>query len=254
MTEAANGGPLLRASNLRKSFGAIRAVRDVSFDVMPAEVIAIVGDNGAGKSTVAKIVAGSCPRDGGEMAWNGSPYDPREPDDAREIGIETMYQDLALVDDLDAAGNVFLNREPNRRVLGFLPLLDHLRMRERAAELLRRVRIELPSHGQPVRLLSGGQRQATAIGRILLSDRAQLIIMDEPTAALGVKEQQKVLDLIRQIREQGIAVAVISHNLDHVFSVSNRIVVLRGGAVAGVVATAEVEKADVVRLIMDGSV
>ena len=247
-----NAPALLQVSRLRKNFGAIQAVRDVSFDVGPAETVAIVGDNGAGKSTVAKLISGACRRDGGEMRWNGGLYDPGDPEDARRIGIETMYQDLALVNDLDAAGNIFLGQEPMRRFLGLLPLLDHRQMRERSAQLLRKVRIELPSHGRPVRQLSGGQRQATAIGRMLLSERARLVIMDEPTAALGVREQRKVLDLIRELSAHGMAVAIISHNLEHVFTVSRRVIVLRGGMVAGVVATAEVEKQDVVSLIMEG--
>ena len=247
-----NAPALLRVSRLRKNFGAIEAVKDVSFDVGPAETVAIVGDNGAGKSTVAKLISGACRRDGGEMRWNGGLYDPADPDDARRVGIETMYQDLALVHDLDAAGNIFLGREPVRRVLGLLPVLDHRQMRARSVDLLRKVRIELPSCGRPVRQLSGGQRQATAIGRMLLSERARLVIMDEPTAALGVREQRKVLDLIRGLNEHGMAVAIISHNLEHVFTVSQRVIVLRGGMVAGVVATAEVEKQDVVSLIMEG--
>lgn len=243
---------LLQVIHLRKNFGAIQAVKDVSFDIAPAEIVAIVGDNGAGKSTVAKVISGAYRRDGGEMLWNGGPYEPHEPDDARDIGIETMYQDLALVNDLDAAGNIFLNREPTRRLFRFLPLLDHKQMRERSAELLRRVKIELPSYDRPVRQLSGGQRQATAIGRILLSERARLIIMDEPTAALGVQEQRKVLDLIRNLSDHGMAVMIISHNLEHVFTVSQRVIVLRGGEVAGIVSTAEVQKQDVVSLIMGG--
>ena len=248
-----NDPVLLRVSHLSKSFGAVQAVKDVSFAICSTETVAIVGDNGAGKSTVAKMISGACRRDGGEMLWSGEPYDPADPDDARHIGIETMYQDLALVNDLDAAGNIFLGREPVRRLLGMLPLLDHRQMRERSADLLRRVRIELPSYDRPVRQLSGGQRQATAIGRILLSEQARLVIMDEPTAALGVREQRKVLDLIRSLSEHGMAVMIISHNLEHVFTVSQRVIVLRGGMVAGVVATSEVEKQDVVSLIMEGS-
>ena len=247
------GSVLLQVSHLRKNFGAIQAVKDVSFDIGPSETVAIVGDNGAGKSTVAKMISGAYRRDGGEMRWSGKPYDPADPDDARDLGIETMYQDLALVNDLDAAGNIFLGREPIRRLFGILPRLDHRTMRERSADLLRRVRIELPAYDRPVRQLSGGQRQATAIGRILLSERARLVIMDEPTAALGVREQRKVLDLIRRLSENGMAIMIISHNLEHVFSVSRRVVVLRGGIVAGTVITEEVKKQDVVSLIMEGS-
>jgi ABC-type sugar transport system ATPase subunit len=242
--------PLLRVAGLRKSFGGVHAVDGVDLEIMPAEVVALVGDNGAGKSTLIKMIAGAYTRDGGEILWQGRAVDPQSPEDAKELGIETMYQDLALVPDLDPAGNVFLGREPIRWWLGVLPVLDRTTMRRRSAELLERVRITLPSLQVPVRQLSGGQRQATAIARFLLSERARLIIMDEPTAAMGVQEQRKVLDLIDQLRAQGIAVLVISHNLDHVLSVADRVVVLRGGKVAGVVPRAEADRQRIVGLIV----
>ena len=243
---------LLEVRNLYKTFGGVHAVEDVSFAVDSGETIAIVGDNGAGKSTVVKMISGAYRRDAGEILWQGKPADIAHPDDARRLGIETMYQDLALVPDLDAPGNVFLGNEPYRRVLGVLPVLDRPTMRARTADLLERVRIALPSMDRPVRQLSGGQRQATAIARFLLSDQARLIIMDEPTAALGVQEQRKVLDLIHTLAEQNITIMVISHNLEHVFDVTDRIIVLRAGRVEGVVRTAEVGKQDVVSLIMGG--
>ena len=242
--------PLLSTLGLKKSFGGVHAVRDVGFDVSAGEAVALVGDNGAGKSTVVKMISGALPRDAGEIRWQGRPVTIDYPDDARALGIETMYQDLALVPDLDVAGNIFLGCEPRKRVLGLLPILDRGAMRREARGLLDRVNIDMPSLDAAVRRLSGGQRQATAIARFLLNDSGQLIIMDEPTAALGVKEQRRVLELIASLKAQGVAVLIVSHNLDHVFDVCERIIVLRVGRVAGTVRTAEAGKGDVVQLIM----
>lgn len=242
--------PLIEVQGLRKSFGGVHAVRDVSFDISPGEAVALVGDNGAGKSTVVKMISGALHRDEGEIRWEGRPVDIDHPDDARALGIETMYQDLALVPDLDVAGNVFLGCEPMTRRLGVLPVLDRPAMRSRSRELLDRVNIDMPSLDAVVRQLSGGQRQATAIARFLLNESGRLIIMDEPTAALGVKEQRRVLELIGSLKEHGVAMLIVSHNLDHVFDVCERIVVLRVGRVAGTVLTSESEKGDVVGLIV----
>jgi ABC-type sugar transport system ATPase subunit len=244
--------PLLEVIDLKKSFGGVQAVRGVSFSLNAGEVVALVGDNGAGKSTTIKMVSGAIRRDHGTIRWEGRDIDISSPDDARSIGIETMYQDLALVPDLDVAANVFLGREPMKRLLGVLPVLDREGMRTRARALLDRVNIRILSLDQPVRSLSGGQRQATAIARFLLNERPKLIIMDEPTAALGVKEQRKVLDLIRTLKGQGITILVISHNLEHVFEVCERIIVLRAGQVEGIVRTSEVDKQAVVSLVMGG--
>lgn len=244
--------PLLEVIDLKKSFGGVQAVRGVSFSLNAGEVVALVGDNGAGKSTTIKMVSGAIRRDHGTIRWEGRDIDISSPDDARSIGIETMYQDLALVPDLDVAANVFLGREPMKRLLGVLPVLDREGMRIRARALLDRVNIRILSLDQPVRSLSGGQRQATAIARFLLNERPKLIIMDEPTAALGVQEQRKVLDLIRTLKGQGITILVISHNLEHVFEVCERIIVLRAGQVEGIVRTSEVDKQAVVSLVMGG--
>lgn len=251
---AAATAPLLEVRGLKKSFGGVQAVRGVDFDIRHGEVLAIVGDNGAGKSSVVKMISGAYRRNAGQILWQGQEVEIGSPEDARELGIETMYQDLALVPDLSAPGNIFLGAEPQKRVLGLLPVLDRAAMRERSVELLARVRIELPSLEVPVRQLSGGQRQATAIARFLHAERAKLIIMDEPTAALGVQEQRKVLDLIQSLEHQGVTVLVISHNLDHVFSVAHRILVLRNGRVAGVVRREEVDRQHVVSLIIGGTV
>lgn len=244
---------LLEVNNLKKSFGGVQAVKGVSFSLFPGEAVAVVGDNGAGKSTVVKMISGAYVRDEGEIRWEGAPVDIAHPDDARSIGIETMYQDLALVPDLDAAGNVFLGKEPMTRMFGFLPVIDRKAMQDETRALLDRVKIKLPSLDRTVSALSGGQRQATAIARFLLSERARLIIMDEPTAALGVQEQRKVLDLIATLKSQKMTVLVVSHNLEHVFEVCDRVIVFRAGEVAGILKTNEVEKQDVVSLIMGGN-
>jgi simple sugar transport system ATP-binding protein len=246
------GDVLLEVDGLEKAFGAVRAVRGVSFSVARGEAVAVVGDNGAGKSTVVKMISGALRRDAGAIRWQGRPVDFGSPDDARACGIETMYQDLALIPDVDAAGNIFLGREPMKRLFGLLPVLDRERMRRESAALLERVKIRLPSLDTPVRQLSGGQRQATAIARFLMSDRAKLIIMDEPTAALGVQEQHKVLELIDSLKRQHMTVLVISHNLEHVFRIADRVVVLRGGEVGGIVRTAEVDRQHIVGLIVGG--
>lgn len=244
--------PLLEVKELCKSYGGVEAVRGVSFALNAGEVVAVVGDNGAGKSTTIKMIAGAQKRDAGTILWEGREVDIATPDDARRLGIETMYQDLALVPDLDVSANVFLGQEPMKRVLGILPVMDRAEMRRHARILLDRVNIKIPSLDRPVRLLSGGQRQATAIARFLLSAHPRLIIMDEPTAALGVQEQRKVIELIQALKAEGITVLVISHNLEHVFEICSRIIVLRGGLVEGVVRTAEVDKQAVVSMVMGG--
>ena len=242
--------PLIEVQGLKKSFGGVHAVRDVSFDISPGEAVALVGDNGAGKSTVVKMISGALHRDEGEIRWEGRAVDIDHPDDARALGIETMYQDLALVPDLDVAGNVFLGCEPMMRRFGVIPMLDRPAMRSRSRVLLDRVNIDMPSLDAVVRQLSGGQRQATAIARFLLNESGRLIIMDEPTAALGVKEQRRVLELIGSLKAHGVAMLIVSHNLDHVFDVCERVVVLRVGRVAGTVLTSQSEKGDVVGLIV----
>jgi len=244
--------PLLSLQDLRKSYGAIEAARGVSFDIFPNEVVAMVGDNGAGKSTIVKMLSGVVKPDGGQLFWQGEPFHPSGPDAVRDAGIETMFQDLALVNDVDAPGNLFMGQEPMKRWLGFLPILDRKKMRLETERLLDQIKIKLQSVDRPVRLMSGGQRQAIAIARILLSAKAQLMIMDEPTAALGIQEQSKVLNVIRNLHAQGLSILVISHNLEHVFSIANRIVVVQGGRIAASVATDEVSQQDVVQLIMGG--
>lgn len=217
---------LLELKGISKNFGAIQALSDVSLRLEPGEVLGLMGDNGAGKSTLVKIIAGNFPPSTGEMRINGEAARFHKPIDARARGIEVVYQDLALCDNLTAAANVFLGREPR---IGIWPLrfLDHKQMYRRAGALFK----ELKSETRPrdlVRQMSGGQRQAVAIARTRLAE-AQLVLMDEPTAAISVRQVAEVLDLIRRLSDQGIAVILISHRMPDVFTVADRVVVMRRG-------------------------
>lgn len=217
---------ILELSGLSKHFGGIQALIDVSLDLNAGEVVGIMGDNGAGKSTLVKIVAGNFPPSDGTMALLGRRVVFRKPTDAQQAGIAIVYQDLALCDNLTAAANVFLGRELKRGV-GPLRIIDYRSMFQRAAELF----AQLKSETRPrdlVRRMSGGQRQAVAIARTRLSD-PKIVLMDEPTAAISVRQVGEVLNLIRRLRERGIAVVLISHRMPDVFAVSDRIVVLRRG-------------------------
>jgi simple sugar transport system ATP-binding protein len=218
--------PVLELADISKHFGAIQALIGVSLAVEPGEVLGLMGDNGAGKSTLMKIVAGNFPPSHGAIAIDGHKAAFRSPIEARRSGIEIVYQDLALCDNLTAAANVFLGRELR---IGFGPfhVLDHKAMYRRSAELFR----ELKSETRPrdlVRRMSGGQRQAVAIARTRLSE-AKILLLDEPTAAISVRQVAEVLDLIRRLRDQGLAVILVSHRMPDVFSVADRIVVLRRG-------------------------
>jgi simple sugar transport system ATP-binding protein len=217
---------LLQLRGVSKSFGAIKALSDVDLEIAPGEVVGLMGDNGAGKSTLVRIIAGNFSATSGSVAFDGREVRFTRPIEAREAGIEVVYQDLALADNLTAAANVFLGREVTRRV-GPLRLLDHGAMERRAAALFRELASETRA-GDLVRLMSGGQRQAVAIARTRLA-AARLILMDEPTAAISVRQIHEVLDLIRRLREAGIAVMLISHRMPDVFEVCDRVAVLRRG-------------------------
>jgi simple sugar transport system ATP-binding protein len=242
--------PILEASGLNKRFGGIHAVRDVSLHVMPGEVVALAGDNGAGKSTVIKMISGVYKPDGGEVRYQGERVDQLTPREIRDRGIETIYQDLALADNLDAGTNLFLGREKLRHFLG-LPFLDRRTMRSEAEKALKALGIVVRDLDAPVRTLSGGQRQALAIGRAVYW-QARLLIMDEPTAALGVPEQREVLALIHRLKESGVGIIFISHNLHDIFAVSDRIVVLERGRKAGERLATETDGDEVVKLMMGG--
>jgi simple sugar transport system ATP-binding protein len=217
---------LLQLKSVSKNFGAIHALADIDLTLTEGEVLGLMGDNGAGKSTLVRIIAGNFPPTTGEILLDGQPVHFHRPVDARRRGIEIVYQDLALCDNLTAAANVFLGRELKRRI-GPVRVLDYNAMYGRAAALFR----ELKSETRPrdlVRRMSGGQRQAVAIARTRLSD-PRIVLLDEPTAAISVRQVAEVLDLIRRLRDQGIAVVLISHRMPDVFAVADRVLVLRRG-------------------------
>jgi ABC-type sugar transport system ATPase subunit len=245
--------PVLECVEVSKRFGGVHALNRVSFELGRGEVLALAGDNGAGKSTLIKIVSGVLRPDEGECRYKGEAVAFTGPRQARERGIETIYQDLALADNLDVGENVFLGREPRSRVLGLLPRIDRRAMREAAHEVLDTLDIDIPRRKlrEPVRNLSGGQRQAVAIGRAIYW-KAELLIMDEPTAALGVPEQRKVRELIMRLKTQGVAVIFISHNLQDIFAVADRILVLRRGLKAGERLPAETSGDEIVKLMVGG--
>jgi ribose transport system ATP-binding protein len=250
-SEPTRDGPLLEARGVSKRFGGVQALQRVSFELRPGEVLALAGDNGAGKSTLIKCISGVYQPDEGEIRYKGAPVRLEGPRQARDLGIETIYQDLALADNLDVGANVFLGREPPTRRFGLLPAIDRKRMREAAKEVLRTLEIEIPAGKLtlPVRTLSGGQRQAVAIGRAIYWD-ATVLIMDEPTAALGVPEQRKVRELIEKLKEQEVGVIFISHNLVDIFAVADRILVLHRGVAAGERRTAETDHDEIVKLMV----
>jgi ABC-type sugar transport system ATPase subunit len=237
--------PLLEARGISKTFLHVQALDQVAFRVYPGEIVALVGDNGAGKSTLMKILCGAYHADRGQIFVDGREVTIRNPHDAQALGIAVVYQDLALVNHRDVASNVFLGREPTR----WLGTVDKGRMVRESREVLSRLKINIPSVYTLVGLLSGGQRQAVAIARAI-HQGGRLVFMDEPTAALGVQEQGKVLRLIEDLKAQGAAVVVISHNLQHVFHVADRIVVLRGGQNAGERIKAETTPEEIVSLIV----
>jgi simple sugar transport system ATP-binding protein len=221
--------PIFEAKDVIKRFGRVTALRGVSYDLRAGEVHALVGDNGAGKSTLIKILSGVIHPDGGEILIDGEPVTLGSPREARALGIETVYQDLALANHLDASANLFLGREALQPgVLGWLGFLDGRTMRRRTEEELRHLKINIPSVRAAVLGMSGGQRQAVAVARAAAWG-SRIVIMDEPTAALGVRESAMVLELIREVRSNGVAVVMISHNLPETFAVADRITVVRLG-------------------------
>ncbi|MEW9836383.1 ATP-binding cassette domain-containing protein [Mesorhizobium marinum] len=243
--------PLLEVSSVSKHFGAVRALHEVSMVVHPGEVVALAGDNGAGKTTLIKAISGVYRPTSGEIRLKGETVDFGTPQEARDKGIETIYQDLALADNLTIGANIFLGREPMRRAFGFLPVLDRGKMADAARETMALLDFHVSRMEAPVSNFSGGQRQAVAIGRAVYWN-AQVLIMDEPTAALGVPEQRKVISLIKQLKAQGRGVIFISHNLQDIFAVSDRIVVLRRGVTAGERKISETTHDEVVKLMVGG--
>jgi D-xylose transport system ATP-binding protein len=220
--------PILEVRGVSKRFGAVQALSGVNFEVYPGEVVGLVGDNGAGKSTLIKILSGTYASDSGEYIFEGRHVSLHGPRDAQVLGIATVYQDLALADNLDVVANLYLGREEVIAPPGPLALLNEVPMERRAIDVLRGLAVRIPSVRVQVASLSGGQRQSVAVARAVMWD-AKVVILDEPTAALGVAQTRQVLDLIKRLRERGLGVVVISHNLADVFEVVDRIVVLRLG-------------------------
>jgi D-xylose transport system ATP-binding protein len=247
---AGRGEPLLRATGISKRFGAVEALVGVDFDVYGGEVVALVGDNGAGKSTLTKAISGVQPADDGRFAFEGRPVGISTAQDAVRLGIATVYQDLALCDNLDVVANLYLGREAAMRgVPGALRVLDEVSMEGRTRELLSSLGVTtLSSVRSEVGGLSGGQRQAVAIARSLLGE-PRLVILDEPTAALGVTQTAQVLELIGRLRERGLGVVLISHNMHDVFRVSDRIAVMRLGRLARTFDRRETTQSEVVAAI-----
>jgi simple sugar transport system ATP-binding protein len=242
--------PILEARGIAKYFGAVTALRGVEFKLYRGEVLGVVGDNGAGKSTLMKVLSGLYAPSEGQLLFEGRPVRFHSPRDARDLGIEMVYQDLALAENLNIAENIFLGREPRRgRSAGPLALVDHKAGRERAREHLDSLRIRVKSVDQKVGELSGGQRQAVAIARAT-AFQAKVVIMDEPTAALAVKEVGKVLDLIKGLKHQGISVVLISHRMDDIFYVCDRVVALFHGANFAEARLADTSRSQVIGWIM----
>jgi len=243
--------PLVEMIRVHKWFGGVHALKGVDFDVHHGEIVGLIGDNGAGKSTLIKILAGVYTCDKGVVKFGGQEVHIRSPRDAKNLGIETVYQELALVDNLDVAGNIFLGREP--AWIGgqsLLAILHKRRMENAAHALLERLRLEVPVAALASEL-SGGQRQAVALSRALYQE-PKLIIMDEPTAALAVQEAHKVLELMKKLKQRGISVVFISHTLQEVFSVADRIVILRKGEKVGDAPTSDFTIDAAVKLMVGG--
>ena len=240
--------PLLSLRGIEKHFGAVQALTGVDLDLLAGEVTALAGDNGAGKSVLIKCIAGIHSPDGGEVLWDGRPVHIRTPRDASALGIETVHQDLALCDNLDIVQNMFLGRERTRALA-----LDEEAMEQAASETLSTLAVTtVRSIRQPVASLSGGQRQSVAIAKAVLWN-SKLVIMDEPTAALGVAQTTMVLDLVRRLADRGLAVLIVSHNMNDVFQVADRIAVLYLGHLAAVRPAAELDRQSVVDLMTTGA-
>jgi D-xylose transport system ATP-binding protein len=240
--------PLLELRGVHKHFGAVHALRGVDFQARSGEVMALVGDNGAGKSTLVKCVAGIYPIDEGEVLWNGEPVAIHGPKEAAGLGIEVVYQDLALCDNLDVVQNMFLGRE----TLSTFRRLDEAKMEQQATGVLKDLSVTtITSVRQVVAGLSGGQRQSVAVAKAVLWN-SKLVILDEPTAALGVAQTRQVLDLVKRLAQNGLAVILISHNMNDVFEVADYISVLRLGGVVGEYKRTETTQRDIVEAITAG--
>jgi ABC-type sugar transport system ATPase subunit len=244
--------PLLEMRGIGKRFGRIQALEDVDLDVREGEIMGLVGDNGAGKSTLIKTLVGIHELDAGEIRINGEPVTIESPKDAQSHGIATVYQDLALVDQLSVDANIFLGRVKTKRLGGVLPMIDWKGMQREAKETLQnRLNFDVPVDSK-VEFLSGGERQAVAIGRALITD-PDLIILDEPTSALSTDAAQRVIDLVKTLRDEGISVLLISHSFEEIFSLTDRITVLHSGECVGTVNSDDVTEDEVVEMMIAGN-
>lgn len=244
---AASGPPLVEMRDISIAFGGIKAVDDASVDLYPGEVVGLLGHNGAGKSTLIKILSGAYARDDGEIYINGERAKIANPRDAKDYGIETIYQTLALADNVDAAANLFLGRE----LMTSWGTLDDAAMEARAREVMGRLNPNFQRFKDPVKSLSGGQRQSVAIARAILFN-ARILVMDEPTAALGPQETEQVGQLTRQLKQDGIGIFLISHDIHDVFDLADRVTVMKNGQVVGHARTSDVTKDEVLGMIILG--
>jgi len=241
--------PLVEMTDISISFGGLRAVDQASISLHKGEVVGLLGHNGAGKSTLIKILSGAYKRDSGEIRIDGQPASISNPRDAKAYGIETIYQQLAVADNVDAAANLFLGRE----MVTPLGTLDDAAMESKAREVMGRLNPNFRRFKEPVKALSGGQRQSVAIARAILFN-ARILIMDEPTAALGPQETAQVGDLIKQLKSEGIGIFLISHDIHDVFDLADRVVVMKNGQVVGEARTSDVTKDEVLGMIILGKV
>lgn len=237
---------LLKIKNISKNFGKIQALKEVNINVDIGEVIGIVGDNGAGKSTLMKIIAGAYMPDEGEIYIKNEKVHFKHPKQAQDKGITVIYQDLALANILSVVKNIFMGKELKK----FFVFVDDKKMRIEAEDVLKKLKTTIKSIEQPVSELSGGQQHSVATARVMVGKTPEIIIMDEPTAGLGVIEAEKIISLIFELKKKGITIILVSHNLDHIFRVSDRIIVLLGGCVSGQLKKAEFDRKKVVNMMM----
>jgi simple sugar transport system ATP-binding protein len=243
--------PMLSTSGISKHFGGIHALSNVDFALKKGEILGLVGDNGAGKSTLLKIFTGVYKPDGGTISFEGEQTVIRDPHHSRELGIEMVYQDLALCRRLDIASNLFLGRELHRSIGGFLRFLQRRRMEEMALETLKGLKVDLANPREIVNNLSGGQQQAVAIGKVIRFG-PKVVLMDEPTANLAVREASKVLELMVKLKDDGIAIVFVTHRLQDIFDVADRVYVLKGGERVDCLLIDELDQEELVRLMFIG--
>ena len=243
--------PFIKVENLTKSYGGLKAIEEITLEIRKGEILSLVGDNGAGKSTFVKTLAGAQLPDSGHIEIDGEDVRLDSPKKAGFYGIGCLHQGLGLIDTLNVPENVFLGRELQKKVLGIFPQLDYQRMRTETRDLLNQFSIKLPKLNDAVVNLSGGQRQTIAISRLLLQ-KVKLVIMDEPMAALGVEEGSKVFNLIEKMRSENVSVLIISHNLEHVLKLSDRIAVMKNGKLIKVLEAQNTSREEVVKLITFG--